>query len=78
MTKKGKWHHTIRYYDSKHLSEDMRYTVLNNYKGFDITGVTEVAVAGEIAYFVSIEALRTWKVLRIQNDEMDEVESFQK
>jgi len=76
--KKGKWHHTIRYYDSKHLSEDMRYTVLNNYKGFDITGVTEVAVAGEIAYFVSIEALHTWKVLKIQNDEMDEVESFQK
>ena len=76
--KKGNWHHTIRYYDGTGLDKDLRFAVENNYKGFEIKGVTEVAVSGELAYFVSIESLRTWKVIRLQNDSMDETESYLK
>ena len=38
----------------------------------------ELAYAGELACFVSIECLGSWKVMRIQNDTMDEYESHQK
>ena len=76
--KKGNWHHTIRYYDAKHLNEALRNAIQSNYKGFEITGVTEVEIGGELAYFVSIEALRSWKVIRFQNDEMEETDSYQK
>jgi hypothetical protein len=76
--KKGNWHHTIRYYDASHLNPDMSNSILNSYKGFELKGVTEVAYGGDIAYFVTIEALRSWKVIRIQNDAMDETESYQK
>jgi hypothetical protein len=76
--KKGKWHHTIRYYDASQLSRQMTSSILDNYKGFEIKGVSEVSFAGELAYFISLEALRSWKVIRIQNDDMQEMESFQK
>jgi hypothetical protein len=76
--KKGNWHHTIRYYEGSQLSKDLRQVVENNYKGYEIKGVTEVAIADELAYFISIESLRSWKVIRIQNDSMEETESYQK
>jgi hypothetical protein len=75
---KGKWHHTIRYYDATQLSHHMSTSILDNYKGFEIKGVTEVSVAGELAYFISLEALRSWKIIRIQNDDMEEMESYKK
>jgi len=76
--KKGNWHHTIRYYDGSQLKPALSYLILNNYKGYELKNVTEVEYAGELAYFVSIECLRSWKVMRIQNDTMDEFESHQK
>jgi hypothetical protein len=76
--KKGKWHHTIRYYDAGQLSHQMSSAILGNYKGYEISGVTEVSFAGELAYFISLEALRSWKVIRIQHDEIDEMESYLK
>ena len=76
--KKGNWHHTIRYYDETKLDNSIRETVANSYKGYEIKGITEVSYAGEMAYLVSIESLRDWKVLRIQNDAMEEIKSFQK
>jgi hypothetical protein len=75
---KGKWHHTIRYYDAAQLSHQMSSSIHAIYKGYEIKGVTEVSLAGELAYFISLEALRSWKIIRIQNDEIDEMESYQK
>jgi len=76
--KKGNWHHTIRYYDGSQLNPSMKNSILSNYKGFELKGVTEVSYAGELAYFISIECMRSWKVIRIQNEAIDEMESYQK
>lgn len=76
--KKGNWNHTIRYYDAGKLDKSLRNSILNNYKGYEIRGVTEVAYAGELAYFVSIECLSSWTVLRIQNDSMEEMDTYHK
>ena len=75
---RGNWHHTIRYYDGSQLKSALSYLILNTYKGYELKNVTEVEYASELAYFVSIECLRSWKVMRIQNDTMDEMESYQK
>jgi len=56
----------------------MKNSILSNYKGYELKGVTEVSYAGELAYFISIECMRSWKVIRIQNEAIDEMESFQK
>lgn len=75
---KGNWHHTIRYYDEADLDNSIRNTVLDNYRGFEIKGVTEVNVGDKTAYLVSIESKRMWKTIRLVDDTMEEFESFRK
>lgn len=77
--KKGKWLHSIRYFDESKLPADVRSMVHSGYPGFTIFGsVTELKVLDKTALLVLIENMKEWKRIRIVNDEMDIYEEYVK
>ena len=68
----------IRYYREDKLPHDVRYLVKSNYYDYSIFNVTEVSKNGKTVYFVKLESDSEWKTIRLDDDEMDETESYSK
>lgn len=75
--KKGNWNYTIRYYQQDLLPKEIRRQVRSNFLDFEIAGVTEVNVGDKTAYLVRIRSIETWKTVKVLDDEMSIIESFQ-
>lgn len=77
--KKGKWLHSIRYFDESKLPGSVRTMVEAAYPGFTIFGaVVEIKVYNKTALLVMIENAKTWRRIRIVDAEMDIYEDYLK
>jgi hypothetical protein len=78
-TRKGKFIHNVRQYESNMLPEAVTEAVNSVYPRFEIFGgVAEVKVAGKVAYFVLIENKKSWKRVKVINGEVDVYEEYNK
>ena len=75
---KGRWNHTIIYYDEKGLPRDVRADVKRVYFDFDILCAEEVHLEDQVIYLVHIQDEKTVKIIRVVNDEIDEYQSLNK
>jgi len=75
--KKGNWDYTIRYYQEDQMPKEIRKQVKINFFDFEIDGVSEVSVGNKTAYLVTIKSIQTWKTVKILDDEMSVVGSYQ-
>jgi hypothetical protein len=75
---KGQWHFTITCYDETVMPSDLRNTVMANYPCYAINVVQEIALPGKLVYLVSLKNNAYWKIARIENGEVEELESFQR
>lgn len=77
--KNGKWIQTIKYFDSEKLSDEMRTEVILSYPLYTIFGVvTQVTIGDATAYLIMIENKKSWKIVRLVNDELDVYRSYTK
>jgi hypothetical protein len=78
-TRKGKFMHNIRHYESPLLPETIVNSVNDAFPRFEIFGgVAEVTIQGKTAYFVLIENKINWKRLMVVNGEVTIYEEFVK
>jgi len=78
-TRKGKFLHNVRQYESTMLPEAVTDAINYAYPRFDIFGgVAEVQVAGKVAYFVLIENKNSWKRVKVIDGEVDVYEEYSK
>ena len=75
---KGRWDHTIIYYDEKGLPRDVRADVKRVYFDFDIFCAEEIHIEDQVIYLVHIQDEKTIKIIRVINDEIDEYKSLNK
>lgn len=78
LTKRGNCASLIRYYGEEGLPADVRHVVKSTYYDYNITLVTEVLHNRSTAYLVTIADKKSWKVIRVQDGEMDTWESHSK
>ena len=78
-TAKGKFLNNIKHYDFTKLPESIANNVNDAYPRYEIFGgVAEITVINKVAYFVLIENKKSWKRLKIVNDEIEVYEEFVK
>lgn len=76
--KKGMLCGTLTYYDDKTMPRDVRSIVKSVYYDYNITLVQKAEVDNKIIYWVHLEDAGTFKILRIIEGEMEEVDNFKK
>jgi hypothetical protein len=77
--RKGRWVGNLRSYFEDKLPGNIRHLVKSHYYDFNIYYVQEVTVNdGIIVYLVKIEDKTSFKTIRVQDGEMDEMEAFKK
>jgi hypothetical protein len=76
---KGKWLGTVSSYDGSKLDKNVSDRVKSNYYDFNIVFVNQVDMPGnKIFYIVEIQNEKSIRKIRIDNDEMDVVQEFEK
>ena len=79
--KKGNWTGTMKSYDEKKLSRDIRRIVKSTYYDYSITWVNEITVTDYFplsVYFIHIEDETSFKNLQIVDGEMIVLEAYDK
>ena len=76
--RKGRWNGSLRSYLEDKMPRDIRHLVKSHYYDYTIYLIQEVTVADKIAYLVKIEDKTSMKTIRVMDDEMTEIESFEK
>jgi hypothetical protein len=74
----GNWEFTIDYYGEAKLPADVRNEVKSTYFDYTISGVDEVHIQDKDVYIVHMQDAKTWKVVRVEDGEMDLIEDFNK
>jgi hypothetical protein len=78
-SKKGRWIETIRTYDQTELSADLRRTVKNSYRDFDISMVQDIQQPSHpIVYIIHLESKTKLIKLQVCNGVVDEWQKFEK
>lgn len=68
----------VRTYQEDKLPKEIRHMVKSTYYDFNIFVVDEVTLGTAKVYLVKIEDSKSFKTIRIQDDEMTETEAFNK
>ena len=76
--KKGAWLHTIKTFHENKLSPDIRRKVRSYYFDYHISMVQQIDSPAEVIYLVTIEDARSWIVLQLWDDNMEERAGYQK
>ncbi len=76
--KKGNRMHTLRFYSEEKLPFDVRDLVKRNYYDCHIYLVIEIDKDNKTVYLVKMEDKNSWKMVRVADDELTEVENFRK
>jgi hypothetical protein len=76
--KKGNWHHTLQYYKESKLPKDTRHIIKSKYYDYKISSVVELSIGNKKAYVVTIEDERSYKTIKIVDDEIEVTEELQK
>lgn len=76
--KKGRWHHTISYYNEKALPEDIWHVVKSTYYAYDILNVIEVQVGDQTVYILTLQNEKFLKTVRLHNGELEEVQHLKR
>ncbi len=78
FTKKGFLKYDIKYGNEKLLTADMRSKVLSAYSDYNIFKVANVKEAGRNIFVINLDGLKNAKIIRIEEEEMEEVQSYVK
>ena len=71
---RGGWLTTIAGYTEEHLPNDVRRQVRSVYYDYSILYVNEIDMPGKpVAYVVQVQDRRTIRIVRVVDDEMEEV-----
>jgi len=76
--KKGNWLYCMRSYAEQHLPKEIRAQVKSIYYDYAITWVNEITYGRQALYVVHIQDEFCWKNIRISEDEMETMETFEK
>ncbi len=78
FSKKGKLIYHISYGYEKSLPDNVREQVKGSYANYEITRAIKVTEASREIWVVNLEDTNTIILVRIENDEMEEVQTIQK
>jgi ribosomal protein L21E len=78
LNRKGNVKFQIRYYSEAHLPDDIRTRVKSVYYDYNIFSVQEVNLIRTKFYLVSLEDKNTWKIIRINDDDMEIYKEYAK
>jgi len=77
--KKGNWLHSIRYYDEKKLSAELRRLIVSSYLDYNIRSVEEVkSPRNTIFYIIHLEGQKNWINIKIGDYEIYELRKINK
>ena len=77
--KKGKWVYTIQQYNLDNLDKNIVDRVRSVYYDYGVTSVQKVEQPGmDAVYVVHLENTKSIKLVRLTNDDMEEVQEFNK
>jgi len=77
--KKGKWVYTIQQYSLDNLDKNIVDRVRSIYYDYGVTSVQKVEQPGmDAVYIVHLENTKSIKLVRLTNDDMEEVQEFNK
>jgi hypothetical protein len=79
-TKRGNWLYTIRTYGEKKMPHDIRHLVKSTYYDYSITQVAEINQVNlqSTIYVIHLEDEWSYKMIRVADGEMDEMQTFYK
>jgi len=75
--KRGNWLYSIRSYGEHQLPRDVRARVKRVYYDYTITGVQEIQIDDKTVYLVYMRDDKVCQTIRITEDDMDVLDSFQ-
>ncbi len=75
---RGNWLHNFRFYQEKYLPRDVRHIVKREYYDYAIYLVVEIEKDNQKIYLVKMESENALVMVRVCDDEMMEVERYQK
>jgi hypothetical protein len=76
--KRGNWSGTVAGYTESSMPREVRKAVLTNYYDYSILYVHEICSPGKSAvYMVQIRDKRTIKILKVANEEVEEVRELE-
>lgn len=76
---KGKWLGTVSSYDGSKLDKNVSDRIKSNYYDFNIVYVNQIDMPrNKIFYIVEIQNEKSIRKIRVDNDEMDVVQEFEK
>jgi hypothetical protein len=78
FTRNGRIDYTLKMYYEKDLPSSVRRSVKSAYFDYDITNVQELVVKNNRIYLVKITDGKSWKTIRVQNGELEEIEYYVK
>lgn len=78
FTKRGYMKYDISYGYENNLPEDIKTKVKSSYDSYKITRVANVKADDRNVWVINLESLNAYILVRIENDEMEEVEKFNK
>jgi hypothetical protein len=76
--KKGAWMHTIKTFYENKLAPDIRRKVRSKYFDYHISLVQQIDSPAQVVYLVTVEDARSWMVLQLWEDNIEERSIFQK
>ena len=77
--KKGKWVYTIQQYSIDDLDKSLKDRIRSVYYDYDVTIIQKVEQPGmDVVYVVHLENEKSIKIVRLTNDDMEEVQEFNK
>jgi hypothetical protein len=75
--KRGKWIYTIQHYNLDNIDKNILDRIRPVYYDYNVTGMEKVEQPGmEVVYVVHLENLKSIKLLRLTNDEMEVVQDL--
>lgn len=78
-SKRGHWIQTIHTYDFSKLAQDLKDRVQDAYPRYELCSVVnEISLGIDKVYLIRIEDKKSWKILRLTEDELDVYEAYRK
>jgi hypothetical protein len=77
-SKEGIYVYMLRYYNEDKLHHNIRHLVKSTYYDFNIFHVTEVCKNGSVAFLIEIHDKKSWKTIKVEDNEMEVVDEFAK
>jgi hypothetical protein len=75
---KGNWKFTLTSYAETKLPVDVRKILAQQYFGYTITLAEEIKVEESLIYLIHLENEKVWKIVRVCDSAIDELESYEK